>query len=156
MVVALLEAFRDGGAQGYWRKRLETMDALGATSPIIHYPRAIVHRYLGQTEEALHHVERMVENHVGGVRLPWRRSALWRRFARIRAIRRRSGGWGWARSVGLQKRIQRRHNRHRHASRSSATNDRPLERFNLDPLSLRQDRSAMTIASCRESRRRMW
>ncbi|MBW8862485.1 MAG: protein kinase [Acidobacteria bacterium] len=64
--VALVEAFRQGGVQGYWRKRLETMDSLGETSPIIHYPRAIVHRYLGQTEEALHHVERMVENHVGG------------------------------------------------------------------------------------------
>jgi len=64
--VALVEAFREGGVQGYWRKRLETMDALGDTSPIIHYPRAIVHRYLGQTEAALHHVERMVENHVGG------------------------------------------------------------------------------------------
>src|SRR4051794_27197362 len=64
--VALVEAFREGGVQGYWRKRLETMDALGDASPIIHYPRAIVHRYLGQTEEALQHVERMVENHVGG------------------------------------------------------------------------------------------
>ena len=35
------------------------------TPPIIHFARAIVHRYLGETDEALHHVERMVEEHLG-------------------------------------------------------------------------------------------
>jgi serine/threonine protein kinase/tetratricopeptide (TPR) repeat protein len=64
---ALTEAFREGGVQGYWRKRLETVEALGDTAPpIIHFSRAIVHRYLGQTDQALDHVERMVENHIGG------------------------------------------------------------------------------------------
>jgi len=62
----LLDAFREGGEKGYWGKRLELMDAQSATAPpIIHFARAIVHRYLGETDEALHHVERMVEEHLG-------------------------------------------------------------------------------------------
>jgi eukaryotic-like serine/threonine-protein kinase len=63
---ALLDAFREGGEKGYWGKRLELMEAQSATAPpIIHFARAIVHRYLGETDEALHHVERMVEEHLG-------------------------------------------------------------------------------------------
>jgi hypothetical protein len=44
----------------------------------------------------------------------------------------------WARSVRLQKRIQRRHNWNGHADCSGPTNDRALQRFDLDPFSLRQ------------------
>jgi eukaryotic-like serine/threonine-protein kinase len=63
---ALLDAFRAGGANAYWRKRLELMDAASETaSPVFHYPRAIVHCHLGETDAALHEVERMAEEHIG-------------------------------------------------------------------------------------------
>lgn len=62
----LLEAFREGGPERYWRTRLELMEAVWETAPpIVHFARAIVHRYLDETDEALYHVERMVEEHVG-------------------------------------------------------------------------------------------
>ncbi|HEU4934910.1 MAG TPA: protein kinase [Vicinamibacterales bacterium] len=62
----LLNAFRQGGPKGYWRKRLELMEAESDTAPPgIHFARAIVHCQLGETEEALHHVERMVDEHIG-------------------------------------------------------------------------------------------
>jgi serine/threonine protein kinase len=64
---ALLDAFRAAGPRGYWRKRVEQMEALSANAPpIVHYARAIVHRYLDETDEALHHVECMVDAHIGG------------------------------------------------------------------------------------------
>ena len=63
---ALLDAFRAGGAKAYWRKRLELMDAASAAaSPLIHFPRAIVHCHLGETDEALHDVEQMAAEHIG-------------------------------------------------------------------------------------------
>lgn len=63
---ALLDAYRKAGPQGYWRSRLEMIEALSPSAPpIIHFARAVVHRYLDQTDEALHHVERMVEEHIG-------------------------------------------------------------------------------------------
>jgi len=62
---ALAEAFRAGGAKAYWRKRLELMPDPATVPPLVHYGRAIVHRYLDETDEALHHVECMVEAHLG-------------------------------------------------------------------------------------------
>jgi serine/threonine protein kinase len=64
---ALLDAFHERGPQGYWRKRLELLDAISETAPpMIHYARAVVHRYLNETDAALHHVERMADEHLGG------------------------------------------------------------------------------------------
>ena len=63
---ALLDAFHEGGPQGYWRKRLELMKAVSATAPpIVHFARAIVHRYLNEVDEALDHVERMIDARIG-------------------------------------------------------------------------------------------
>jgi len=63
---ALLDAFRREGPTGYWRTRLELTDAQSATaSPVIHFARAIVHCQLGKTDEALHDVERMIDEHIG-------------------------------------------------------------------------------------------
>jgi serine/threonine protein kinase/tetratricopeptide (TPR) repeat protein len=63
---ALLNAFREGGPKGYWRKRLELMEAQSATAPpVIHFARAIVHRHLDEFDEAVHHAERMVDEHLG-------------------------------------------------------------------------------------------
>lgn len=62
----LMAAFERGGPQAYWLKRLEMMDALAPSAPAaVHYPYTIVHHYLGDTERMLHHLEQMVEHHVG-------------------------------------------------------------------------------------------
>jgi tetratricopeptide (TPR) repeat protein len=63
----LLTGFRERGAEGYWRKRLELMR--GASEPLpasIHFGFAIVHARLGEIEAALSHLDRMVDAHVGG------------------------------------------------------------------------------------------
>jgi eukaryotic-like serine/threonine-protein kinase len=63
---ALRHAFREGGPKGYWRKRLDLMEAQSATAPpVIHFARAIVHRHLGDFDEAVNHAERMVDEHLG-------------------------------------------------------------------------------------------
>ncbi|HEY4657949.1 MAG TPA: hypothetical protein VIH11_00430, partial [Gemmatimonadaceae bacterium] len=62
----LLAALERGGPQAYWLKRLAMMDALAPGAPAaIHYPYAIVHHYLGDTERMLYHMEQMVEHHAG-------------------------------------------------------------------------------------------
>lgn len=64
---ALAEAFRRGGPQEYWRRRLELMELVAAGAPpSIHFARAIVHSHLGQVDEALHQIERMADEHIGG------------------------------------------------------------------------------------------
>ena len=65
---ALLEAFRQGGPQGYWRKRLEMMETVttAAPAPMINFAFAIVLHNVGRIDEAIDHVERMVELHIGG------------------------------------------------------------------------------------------
>lgn len=46
--------------------RLEMIDALApSATAAIHYPYAIVHHYLGDTERMLYHMEQMVEHHAG-------------------------------------------------------------------------------------------
>jgi tetratricopeptide (TPR) repeat protein len=63
---ALAEAFRRGGAQEYWRKRLELMEQVVAPPPIIHFVLAVAHQNLGHVDQALDHVERMADEHTGG------------------------------------------------------------------------------------------
>ena len=64
---ALADAFRRGGAQEYWRKRLELIDLVAAGAPpVVHFEKAIVHYRLGEIDAAVHHLERMVDGHVGG------------------------------------------------------------------------------------------
>ena len=64
----LLEAFRQGGPQGYWGKRLEMMETVttAAPAPMINFAFAIVLHNVGRIDEAIDHVERMVELHIGG------------------------------------------------------------------------------------------
>ena len=63
----LLEAFHEGGAASYWRKRLALMHAaVNPIPPSIRYGFAIAHLHLGETAEALDHLEKMVEGHAGG------------------------------------------------------------------------------------------
>ena len=65
---ALAEAFRSGGAAGYWRKRLELMESAAAAGPaaMIDFAYAIVLNNVGRFEEALDHVDRMIDLHIGG------------------------------------------------------------------------------------------
>jgi serine/threonine protein kinase len=63
---ALKEALRRGGAREYWRKRLELMDLVADPPAAVHFAKAIVHIHLGRVDDALHHLERMVEERVGG------------------------------------------------------------------------------------------
>jgi tetratricopeptide (TPR) repeat protein len=64
---ALAEAFRHGGEPAYWRKRLELMDLVAADAPpTIHFATAMVHLHLGEVNEALTHLDRMVDAHTGG------------------------------------------------------------------------------------------
>jgi serine/threonine protein kinase len=64
---ALALAFRTGGARAYWLKRLELMELAAPMAPsMIHFARAIVHTQLEHVDEALRHVEQMIERHIGG------------------------------------------------------------------------------------------
>ena len=62
---ALAVAFREGGPQAYWQKQLALMPDYAALPPQVHFSLAIIYSRLGETDEALHHVERMVDHHLG-------------------------------------------------------------------------------------------
>lgn len=62
----LLAAYREGGREGYWRKRLELMEAVDGPPPVF-FAYAIVHCELGNPDRAIDYLERMVDAHVGGV-----------------------------------------------------------------------------------------
>ena len=60
---ALLEAFRSGGADAYWRKRIDYLDESAAEAPpAIHYGYATLYAGLGDTERAIDHVEALIES----------------------------------------------------------------------------------------------
>jgi hypothetical protein len=64
---ALLKAFEEDGPRGYWQKRLEMVDAVAKEAPpAIHFGYTIIHHHLGNRDRVLHHLEQMVEHHVGG------------------------------------------------------------------------------------------
>jgi serine/threonine-protein kinase len=64
----LPDAYRRGGAEGYWAKRLELLQRAEATQPAIgtDFQYAVVLSSLGRLDEAIDHLERMVERHIGG------------------------------------------------------------------------------------------
>jgi Flp pilus assembly protein TadD len=63
----LLAAFRSGGAEGYWRERLDALDRAASTArPLIHYSYAAVLAQLGRRDEAVQHLETLVDLHHGG------------------------------------------------------------------------------------------
>jgi serine/threonine protein kinase len=63
----LLAAYREGGAAGYWRKRLELLEALEGQSPMVIFPLAIVHCILGNSDRSIDYLERMVDANIGAV-----------------------------------------------------------------------------------------
>ena len=138
---ALRDAFRAGGRAAHTGgsgSRCWTLAAPSAppVDPLRLRGRPPASR--GRSTQALDHVERMVER-------PHRRRACssasipflasLRGDPRYEALLKRVGV---PRRERLQHRIQRRHDRHRHAGRGGAAHDRALQRFDLDPLPLRQ------------------
>ena len=78
---ALLEAYRQGGPEAYWRMRLAALDGVAAlASPVIHYAYAIIYARLGDREKAFDHLDRLVSAKTGNAVFaaadPWLRS-LW-------------------------------------------------------------------------------
>lgn len=63
---ALLAAYHRGGSTAYWRERLAQMQRQAGEPPAVSYTFAVAHVSLGELEEAIDHIERMVEHHVGG------------------------------------------------------------------------------------------
>ena len=63
----LLTAYREGGAPAYWRKRLELLEALEGTSPMVMFPLAIVHCMVGNSDRSIDYLERMVDANIGAV-----------------------------------------------------------------------------------------
>jgi serine/threonine protein kinase len=65
---AILDAYLQDGPHGYWLKRLELLEKAAATesTPAINFVYAVVLQNLGRLDEALDHVERMVDRHTGG------------------------------------------------------------------------------------------
>ena len=60
---ALVQAYRDGGAEAYLRKRLEYLDENQTTGhSSIHYGYASVYARLGETDKALDHLEALVDS----------------------------------------------------------------------------------------------
>ncbi len=63
----LLEAFQKGGAEGYWRKRLDLLDCSPSTpGRMVNYAYAVVYAHLGQRELALDRLEQLVAVKAGG------------------------------------------------------------------------------------------
>ena len=62
----LLEAYRTGGRDAYYRKRIELMEG-AALRPPLYFGYAIAHVILGEHDKAIDYLERMVDAHVGGV-----------------------------------------------------------------------------------------
>jgi serine/threonine protein kinase len=62
----LLEAYRRGGGDAYWRERLAQMEAAGDVPPGFQFAFAIVQMRLGNPDAAMDHLDRMVDAHVGG------------------------------------------------------------------------------------------
>ena len=63
---ALLAAFKAGGPESYWRKRLDQMYGPGEPPVFSLFSFAVAHCQLGEFDRALDHLERMVDAHSGG------------------------------------------------------------------------------------------
>ena len=65
---ALLAAWQSGGAPGYWRERLAALDGVSpAMVPMVHYNYACVLAQLGRAEDAMTHLDSLLEQKQGSV-----------------------------------------------------------------------------------------
>jgi serine/threonine protein kinase len=63
---ALLRAWQQGGAPAYWAERLAALDRAPLPRSLIHYNYGAVLAQAGQLEEAVEHLEKLVDLHHGG------------------------------------------------------------------------------------------
>ena len=64
---SLLEAVRKGGAEAYWRKRLDLLDsAPPAPGGMVNFAYAVIYTHLGQYDLALDRLEQLVDRKAGG------------------------------------------------------------------------------------------
>lgn len=63
---ALVAAYRRGGPEAYWRERLVQMNKGGEPPVFASFSFATVHCHLGEFDQAVDHLERMVDAHAGG------------------------------------------------------------------------------------------
>jgi len=62
----LIAAYRAGGPEGYWRKRLEVLDSAPDRAGLRDLGYAVIYSRLGEADLALNHLERMVDLKTGG------------------------------------------------------------------------------------------
>jgi len=64
---ALLRAWREGGPRAYWQERLAALDRAAPTAlPLVHFGYGVVLAQLGRLEEAVDHLQKMVDLRHGG------------------------------------------------------------------------------------------
>jgi tetratricopeptide (TPR) repeat protein len=63
---ALLRAWREGGRDAYWRERLAALERAPLPLSLIHYNFGVVLAQLGRLDEALGHLQTLVDLHHGG------------------------------------------------------------------------------------------
>jgi eukaryotic-like serine/threonine-protein kinase len=64
---ALLRGWRENGAAGYWRARLDALESGAPTAmPLIHFSYGVVLAQLGRLDEAVNHLEMLVNLRNGG------------------------------------------------------------------------------------------
>jgi len=62
----LLRVYRESGAEAYWRARLAEMEKNTNAPPAVGFAFGIVHCNLGQYDQAIDHLERLVDARAGG------------------------------------------------------------------------------------------
>jgi serine/threonine protein kinase len=63
---ALLRAWQEGGADAYWTERIASLDRAGLPRSLTHYNYGVVLALAGHVDEALDHLEKLVDLHHGG------------------------------------------------------------------------------------------
>jgi serine/threonine protein kinase/tetratricopeptide (TPR) repeat protein len=63
---ALLAAWQANGAHGYWMERLASLERTQLPESFLHYNYGVVFAQLGRFEDAMHHLEMLVERRHGG------------------------------------------------------------------------------------------
>ena len=89
----LIEAYRTGGPEAYWRKRLEVLDSAPDRSGLRDFGYAVIYARLGEADKAIDHLERMVD-HEGWRRCVHRGGSVCQTVQRPPAIQAADGAGG--------------------------------------------------------------
>lgn len=63
----LLQAYREAGPAGYWRKRLELLESAPHSDRMASYAFAVLHAHLGDADRAIDRLEQMMREKAGGM-----------------------------------------------------------------------------------------